>query len=335
MALSDYELLAARSFDEPHDLELRAAVLVCADALGQIGDPRGALITMEHALRSADHKRAVELYRAMNEFAASEGAALLGPAAPLLKGRRTLGLDWRSGKLYGVTIDARYLTRRKESKVSAGDLVKTVLAAPAAADLRRLRVRVRSQGDTKSIVDMLALRHGRPPLEELHIFTSAWPERWRPAIEMVLQPRYPNLYYVVHETSVISLPPSGDHRRDAKLDIPDVLLCDPPTSQPARTFLGRALTHYDRELRGAALDRIKRLGPEAKVFEYVLCTLLQPRLVNTPPGHTPHLPVVQALVAIGPSPGARGLLDKVASRPQDYDVETRKIAGKATELDRR
>lgn len=335
MALSDYELLAARSFEEPHDLDLRAAVLVCADALGQIEDPRGPLITMEHALRAADHKRAVELRKAMHEYAASEGAALLGAAASLMQAGRTLSLDWRSGKLFGVTIDARYLTRRT-TKISAGDLVKTVLAAPAAADLRRLRVRVRVPSDTKSIVDMLARRDGRPPLEELDIFTSAWPQRWQPAMGNVLQPRYPNLYYVVHETNIVSLPPSGDPRHDVKLDIPDVLLCDAPTSPATRAFLGRALTHFDADVRGAALERVTRLGPAAKVFERVLCTLLQPGLVGKPvAGNAPHLPIVQALVATQPSRAARRFLDKVASRPQDYDDQTRKIAGKATELDRR
>ena len=139
-----------------------------------------------------------------------------------------------------------------------------------------------------------------------------------------------------HETSVIAIPPSGDLRRDAKLDIPDVLLCDAPTSATARTLLGRALTHFDGDVRTAALDRITRLGPAAKVFERALCTLLQPGLVGKPTaGNAPHLPIVQALVATQPSRAARRILDKVASRPQDYDVETRKIAGKATEIDRR
>ena len=50
MALTDYEELSARSFEELHDPELRAAVQVCADALAQIDDPRGPLISLEYAL---------------------------------------------------------------------------------------------------------------------------------------------------------------------------------------------------------------------------------------------------------------------------------------------
>lgn len=332
MALPDYELLAARSFEEPHDAELRAAVLVCADALGQIDDPRGALITMEYALRDADGKRAVELRKAMHELAAGEGAGLLAGAASLMYAGRTLALEWRSGKLFGITIDARYLP--KKSKQTAGELVRIALGAPAASDLRRLSVRVRSEDDTRSIFQMLDSLDRRPPLEELSSYTSVWPQRMEIMPAALRLDRYPRLYYLVRETRAISLPPSGDATRDVLRDIPEVLRCDPPTSQPARTFLGRALTHANVELRNAALERIQRLGPEAKVFERVLCTMLQPGLA-TSTGSAPLLPIVHALRAIGPSRATRRMLDKVASRPEYYDAETRSAAGKITEIDRR
>jgi len=336
MALADYEHLAARSFEEPHDADLRAAVLVCADALSQIDDPRGPLIAMEHALRDADPRRAIELRKAMHEHAAGEAAGLLAGAAPLMYSGRTLALEWRSGKLFGISVDARYLP--KKTKQGAGELVRIVLGAPAASNLRRLSVRVRNDNDTRAILGMLRKLDAPPPLEELDIYTSVWPQRMTPTAQLVMQEHYPHLYYVVHETSTISLPPTGNPLRDTGLDLHDLQRCGPPTAQPARTFLGRALTHASHELRGAALKRIIEHGPLAKVFERVLVTLLQPRVI--PPGAGPGvtaraLPVVEALRAIGPSRSARRMLDKVASRPADYDAVTRSAAGKATELDRR
>ncbi len=338
MALSDYELLAARSFEEPGNHELRAEILVCGDALSQQGDPRGPLITMEHALHDADGRRAVELRKAIHEHAATEGSSLLGSAASLMHAHRTLSLDWRSGKIYGMSIDARYLPRK--SKISAGELVRQAIQSPAANDLRRLRVRVRSEEDTRSIVNMLAPRVKRQlPLEELDIYTNAWPARMTPTTQTVLQETYPRLYYVVHENRTISLPPMGVLHRDVERYIPDVESCDPPTTPEARAFLGRCLTHANRELRVAALERIVQLRSKAKVYERVLCTLLQPGIAGPSIVGTvtsePHLPIVQALVAIGPSRATRRMLDKVASRPQYYDAETRSAAGKATELDRR
>src|SRR5687767_12346418 len=100
MALTDYEELAARSFEEHHDPELRAAVQVCADALGQIDDPRGPLISYEYALYDAEPKRALELRRAMHAHASEHAEALLGAAAVLLKSSRSIACEWRSGMLY-------------------------------------------------------------------------------------------------------------------------------------------------------------------------------------------------------------------------------------------
>lgn len=336
MALDDYELLAARSFEEPHDADLRASVLVCADALGQAGDPRGPLIAMEHALHDADHKRAVELRKAMHEYASGEGSVLLGAAAGLMLAGRTLALEWRSGQLYGMSIDARYQPRRSSIKV--GDLVKQALAAPVATQLRRLRVRVRAPEETRSVVDMLAGHSRPPPLEELLIYTaSVWPQELTHPPTDLLQKQLPHLYYAVHETRVLSLQPRNVRHADLATYIPELEDCDPPTTPAARAFLGRCLTGGHRALRLAALARIKQLGPRARVFEHLLCALLQPLIASRPgdQGSGPTLPIVEALVATRPSRAARAQLEALASRPESYDLETRKLAGKATELDRR
>ena len=334
MALADYELLAARSFEEPHDADLRAAVLVCADALSQEGDPRGPLIAMEHALRDADPKRAIELRKAIHEHAATEASALLGGAALLLTANRTLVLDWRSGKLYGMTVDARYLPGTP--KISAGGFVKQALAAPAAVDLRRLRVRVRNAEETRSIVDMLAKQERPPPLEELVLYTTVWPQHMSRTPQLVLEERYPNLYYVVFETRTLSLPPHGMLLHGPADHISAVASCAPPTTAPARAFLGRCLTNAHVELRLAALARVKQLGPQANVYEQVLCTLLQPGVATRPTDSSaPLLPLVEALIAVRPSRAGRDMLGKIASRPEYYDAAVRSLAGKATELDRR
>lgn len=342
MALADYEQLAARSFDEPHDRELRAAVLVCADALSQEGDPRGPLIVMEHALRDADHRRAVELRRAIHEYAAGEGAALLGAAAPLMHARRTLALDWRSGRLFGMTIDARYLPRT--SKISPGELVRRALLAPAASYLRRLRVRVRDQEDSRSISEMLRLHPRPPPLEELELYIDAWPRRMVSTSTTFLQDALPHLYFAVSEHATLSLAPEGVLHRNPATEIdrylPELASCAAPTtSQPARTFLGRCVTHGNPELRVAALERVAQLGPRAQVFEHALCTLLQPGIAGPPVGgnttSAPHPPLVRALVAIRPSRRGVEVLAKIASRPEVYDAETRKLAGSAVAMFRR
>jgi hypothetical protein len=331
MALSDYEELAARSFDEPGDPELRAAVLVCADALLQIDDPRGPLIAMEHALHEADDAKALELRREMHEHAAVHFGHELAAAAPLMYANRTLSLEWRSGLLYGASVDARYFMRKQNQ--SPSELVRILIEAPVAKQLRRLRVRVRTDDDVRAIDRMLHEQGRRPPLEELAIYTNAWPSTLTPTSEPLLSERFPNLYYAVHGVRVFGLPPTGHLKHTPKHVLPDVMIAEPPTTPRARRFLGRALCHGDVDLRVAALERVTGFGPQAKVFERLLCTLLQPLVASSTLAlHTtskPHLPIVTALRALGPSRYASRVLEKVASRPEYYDAETRQAAGSA------
>jgi hypothetical protein len=92
--LTDYEELAARSFEEHHDPELRAAVQVCADALGQIDDPRGPLISYEYALYDAEPKRRSAAQGADAHVSGTPSA--LPAARPLLVTARDR-VQWRWG----------------------------------------------------------------------------------------------------------------------------------------------------------------------------------------------------------------------------------------------
>jgi len=148
----DLEELAARSLDEPLTPDERVALRVWADALEDAGDPRGPLIAMEHALRDQP-SRGRELRQAMHDYAATNAAHLLGAIAPLLRFKRALSLDWRSGLLHGAFLDTRYIA--KLSDVAPNELVTMLLGAPAATTLRRLYVRVRSADQVGPVLDML------------------------------------------------------------------------------------------------------------------------------------------------------------------------------------
>lgn len=333
MALADYEELATRSFDESHDAELRQAILVCADDLEQSGDPRGTLISLEHALRDAPTpRRAIELRKALHEHAAEHCNQLLGGAASLLAAKRTVTLEWRSGKLYGVHIDARYMTQR--AQISAGELVKIVLKAPAASVLRRLRVRVRGDDQISSIVEMLAKRKYPLPLEQLEISARSWPTGIGEPAVWELQQRvtglvgdggkYQYLHHLVIGDQLVSLPlTKANERFKPENHIEGIRIADPPTELRIRVRLGRALTAQLAALRSAALARIAELGPAANVYQRSLEVLLQPRFIEN------QVEVVHALAALGPSHARARLLAQVASRATDYEPEVRKAAGAA------
>src|SRR5262249_26621351 len=212
-----YEALAVRAFDQPYDAELRAALRVCGDALEQAGDPRGHLIALEHALLDErSPRRARELRRAIEEHAFGPGAALLGPLASPATYREEVALEWRAGRIYGATVDARYLGRRGASigqSIGPVGLVELVLQAPAARDLRRLRVRTSGggQGERRG---MLRKRRPRPPLEEIELNGGVRPQwtypldRWGSVLE-----QFPGLYLLSVHGVIRRLPPTAGDRR--------------------------------------------------------------------------------------------------------------------------
>jgi hypothetical protein len=76
--------------------------------------------------------------------------------ASLMYAGRTLALEWRSGKLFGITIDARYPKKSKTAASWSGSL-----GAPAASDLRRLAcARLR----TTRLISRCSTARSRSPL---------------------------------------------------------------------------------------------------------------------------------------------------------------------------
>ncbi|MEO8705228.1 MAG: hypothetical protein ABI867_34615 [Kofleriaceae bacterium] len=312
MVMGDYEQLAARAFDEPFDTDVRDSMLVCADALGQVNDPRGPLITMEHALRDAEPRRAVELRRAIQAHVLEHAPALLGGVASLMTFKRALSLEWRAGRIFGASIDARYLPQK--AGISAAELVQVFIKAPAARSLRRLRVRLRCPAE--SIVAMLTKCKQPLPLEELELGRRVWPTQITSGNgnrDHTLLEKYPNLYYLGIDDELHQLPLAK---------IPDVLLVDPPVAVQPRVLLGRALTAFDAKLRAAAFQRVVALGVSASVYTRVLTVLAQPGVC------APQHELVDALAALGPTRENLYTLAKLSSRPR-YADEVRSAAGSA------
>ncbi|HEU0034223.1 MAG TPA: hypothetical protein VFQ53_26545 [Kofleriaceae bacterium] len=327
----NYDELATLAFDQPYDDELRQALLVCADRLGQDGDPRGALITMEHAVLAADGAQRRALERGIEAHVLEHGAALLGAMAQMMTFKHSLKLAWRAGQIYGALLDTRHLAKQG---MTAPELVKLLLKIPAAVQLRRLRVRVSSIERGVEVVTALGKRKHPPPLEHLEVGPRACAERvGRRDAEAhrlpTLLDKYPYLHFCTLFDVAIALPirPSGKPLGDPYADpepgvVSAVTMADPPTTLPARALLGRALTHADPIVRAAGLQRITELGPAAACFAPVLLALLRPGLVE------PQLPIVHALRAIG----ARDAIEPLAvvsSRVDHYDVATRRAAGAA------
>jgi hypothetical protein len=326
MQMTDYDALARRTFDEPYDTELRDAILVCADALEQTNDPRGALIAMEHALASAEPRRAIELRRAMQDHVIEHGATLLGGMSSLLSFKRAIAFEWRAGRMYGVAIDTRHLPAK--AGVSCDELVNVVIRAPAAIGLRRLRVRVRGNVECMRVIQMLGQRQVALPLEEIEIGARVWPNGLMGVLPRTghgtLVAKYPNLFHLALYDLILPLPVIGDTPRKPGSDLEEVRLVGAPTSASERRILGRALCSGQADIRSAAFHRVRELGPRARVFERVLTVLLQPRVVLEG-----HLEIVTALQALGPSRDLMLALAKVSSRAGQYDLQTRSAAGSA------
>src|SRR4051812_933931 len=106
----DYEQLAVRSFDHPLDSDDQAAIRVWGDALESAGDPRGALIAIEYAIRDRP-ARGHALGRAAHEHLVEHASAWIAAMAPLFGVPRAIELDWRSGLLHGVFLDPRRLEK--------------------------------------------------------------------------------------------------------------------------------------------------------------------------------------------------------------------------------
>jgi hypothetical protein len=317
----DYEELAARSFDEQLDPDDQASLRVWADALEGADDPRGSLITMEFAIRDQPARRR-ELTRAMNVHLAERAAPMFAGITPLLHDKRALELDWRSGRLYGASIDTRYIADKAD--LAPHKLVSMLLKAPATAGMRRLHVRVRRATHVDPVLRIIAKSKRRHALEELAVMTGVRPRelgtynlaaRFRIEGAMV-DTELPNLRTLVIDDAVVPFP-AGDGAVAALEDATD------PSDVADRRLIGRCLTAGDA-VRDAALKHVAALGPAAFMFVDTLLVLLEPGLVAAQDT------VVRSLPALGAA--ARSAVPRLAvitGRTALYDLATRQAAGRA------
>jgi hypothetical protein len=320
----DFEALAARSFDEPLAPDERTALRVWADTLEAVGDPRGPLIAMEHALRDQP-RRGHELRQAMADHMVGNAGRALGTIAPLVAFKRALSLDWRSGALYGAFLDTRYLADATER--SPDKLVATLLAAPATATLRRLHVRVRGGAQVGQVVGVLGKLAQVPPLEELLVLTGVRVTALVPvgrglAYPTLLAARYPRLRLLADgdRVSALSLSAPSTPQDDARLA--QLLPVADPSTRDGRLMLGRALLRPEPALRAQAVSRIAALGERAFMFVESLGVLLEPGIV------APQAPIVACLAALGDHARiALPMLATITGRTAHYDHETRRASG--------
>lgn len=320
----EYDAVARRAFDEPYSHELRDTLRVYGDALEQAGDPRGPLIALELAALDAEPEDgAPRLRRAMRAYTRERRAELLGPVEPPGLFDLGLRLEWRAGRIYDAAVNARHLA--KKSGLAPAEIVDRFLRAPAAHDLRRLRVRVAEESQCGEILAMLRRREPRPPLEEIELGIYVRPGRSAPSVptENTLA-AYPNLYYLSDTGQLRDLSRSAgaiagsapERRAD------EVARIAPPTEPEARGQLGRALSALDEATRIAALERISQIGPAAQGFMRMLTILLAicPRRQQ--------LPIVRAIIALGPS-RERAIALAGFSSQGNLDEEPRRIAAHA------
>ena len=309
----DYEAIAARAFDEPLGADDRAALAVWADALDDVGDPRGALIALEHALDAErDARRARAIRHAMIEHLATHGGAWIGGLGPTLGHPRALDLDVRAGQVYGASLDTRHVAAATQRMPE--DLVAELLSAPMTAGLRRLHVRVRKATQVPRVIDALARAIRPPPLEQLAV-TTAVQSRGRSgraapiANGAALVVPYPALWSFCMHGALSPFPMPPPRRSDAV---------------PTRVELGRELLYGAPQSSSRALAAIVAQGARAFMFVEALCVLLQSRDAAELGA------VALALPALGPRARlALPLLATITSRPRLFSIETRRAAGVA------
>ena len=323
----DYDAIARRALDVPLTETQDANLRVWADQLEAAGDARGALISLEYAMRAEPARRRV-LRKAAHDHVVAHGDALLGPLIELARVPHAIQLDWRAGHLYGLSLDARHASKalgRREADVFA-----LALGAPVVSDLRRLVVRAwKPTGKTEMFEHALQTGLRVPPLEELIIHTSGAPstyfsQPWRDhPLRVRLVERYPALRMFVDEY-VIGWPV---HTDDASAAIQATRAAEPAT-KAGRAVLGRAMLRVDVPLRTAALERVEQLGPRAFALVETLMILLRSDNV----AHK--LPIARALAKIGDAAGpAWQALASITGRT-DYSEEARGAAGVALGLRR-
>jgi hypothetical protein len=301
----DYSALASRAFDEVLSAEDQAALRVWADLLEENGDPRGPLITIEHAFTAARERRS-----AVNAHLLDHGQALIGELREVLAFPRALTLDWRAGRLYGATLDARYAPA--QLGIPAVELVDRLIAAPAMLTARKLHVRVRTAGDVANVVVALVKLGPALPLEQIAVLTGVRALRFQVATSTTgaLTTRYPSLWLIAVGAMLHAMPAKQPRDRDV------------PQELAGRIAIGRALIQPDAALRGAAVARIAELRERGLPFVDALMMLLQPGVI-------PEQEPIAACLGCLRAPAALPLLATITGRVALYDLPTRRAAGVA------
>jgi hypothetical protein len=223
-----YEAQWARELDP----ELRAELSVCGDALMAVDDPRGVLIALDLAGLVTEKRRHIDANR----------ARLLGSAAGAPH-----ETAWHMGALVGATVVLAATT----------EPLDRLLAAPCAATLRRLCVRMEPQGDRRAdgqlrraVFTRLAGARPAPPLEELELVVPRQARRPPPQPPPPLLRAYPRLYLLAVGRGTVALPLDGD--------LPDHV----------RT--GRELTSRNLTLHNAAYRRVGKAPRFARAVELAI-----------------------------------------------------------------
>jgi hypothetical protein len=318
--LDDYEVIAARAFDEPYLGELRDHVRVCGDHFESHGDPRGTLIALGEARYDATGVRARELQREIDQHVVTFHESELGTAARLFAKPRTCVVEWRCGRMYAAHLDTRYAAPDGRER---GNLAYDLLRAPAARWLRRLTIRIRQDVDLDAVLGWIRAVDPRPPLEELLVLREVRPRRldYRQSAALTLASLYPRLYLYAQLDAIIAIQPMEN--RDGTRLLPHIHAVAAPLDVHGRTLLGRALQSPEPGVREAALQQVALLGDHAEVFVDLLARLLQPQIGMT------QLPILACLAAIGPvARRALPVLVKMPGRTRHYDQDTRRAAGR-------
>ena len=134
----------------PKDLSDPAAYLVYADWLQSRNDPRGELITVQHARLTADTP---ELRKREAQLLEGHADALFGRLAPLLKPDAGLSVTWHLGFLKSVRVGrASY-----DSALDVGETLGAVLALPVAEHLEAITIGLceepDGEGDCQGAID--------------------------------------------------------------------------------------------------------------------------------------------------------------------------------------
>jgi uncharacterized protein (TIGR02996 family) len=148
--------------------------LVYADWLQSHGDPRGELISVQHARLSADTP---ELKKREAQLMKAQGGALFGGLEKLLKKDGGLSVTWRLGFLK----DARVARERYASDLDVGATLETLLALPIAAHLDSLSVGLCEEpgedGTLQPAIDALVRLAGPQTLRSLFLGDFEYPDQ--------------------------------------------------------------------------------------------------------------------------------------------------------------